>query len=539
MVNRTLYRFTVFILIFLAVSLSWDAVLEAEPLTYRVDREYIKVWINDDGTIDLLYNISVTCISGVMSGFYVGQPTGDFKIGETKDIGGTTLEASDASSGSNYQVDVTLLKPINGGESAEFTLLTNVGQMIYKDDNNKGNYGMKFIACWFDEAEVSDLRIQIIFPPGTKVGDVKNTPDWNQVPTEEEGRLAMYWERQNLARGQKFEVGVSFPSSLLPNYKVNDNTSDLFSLLIPLAFIGIIILFIILVMFGAVGSFRKRTYLAPKMDIEALGIKTGLTAVEAAQLLGLPPPKVVTAILYGLLLKKVVYVEGVEPIINLKVQSRPSDLRYYEIDFLDAIKPDGYLSEEKLAKTIMYLRDAVDNKVRGYCREDTVNYYRSVVEQAWNQVEKAQTPELASNLFNEQLLWLMLDNKYVDRTKEKFTPIIFIPGPDWGWYNYNHRYLPGPVPSQGDSKTIPPAGKPGIPGADFTDSIAKSLEQTSSKFVSNMEQFTKSILPPPAQQAQSHAPVQHNSSCVCACHACACACACVSCACACAGGGGH
>jgi len=536
MVSRTPYRLTFFALIFLVVSLSWNFVLAAEPLTYRVDHEYIKVWINDDGTIDLFYNIRVICVSGVMNGFYIGQPTGDFKIGEAKDIGDANLKASDASSGSNYRVDVTLLKPINSGEFAEFTLLTNVGHMIYRDEDNKGNYGMKFVACWFEDAEVSDLRVQIIFPPGTKAGDVKNTPEWDQVPTEEEGRLVMYWERNNLARGQRFDVGVSFPSSLMPNYKVGDGSSGLLLLLIPFAFIGFIVLFIILMI---VGAFKKRIYLTPQMNIEALGVKTGLTAVEAAQLLGLPPPKVVTAILYGLLLKKVVYVEGVEPSLNLKVSPRPSDPRYYEIDFLDAIKPDGYLSEEKLAKTIMYLRDTVDNKVRGYCREDTVNYYRTVVEQAWNQVEKAQTPELASNFFNEQLLWLMLDNKYVDRTKEKFTPIIFIPRPDWGWYNYNRRYLPSSEPSQGDLKTIPSAGKPSIPGADFADSVAKSLEQTSSKFVSNIEQFTKSILPPPAQQAQSHTPVQHKSNCVCACHACACACACVSCACACAGGGGH
>ncbi len=539
MVNKTICTFTVLALIFLAVSLSWNAALAAEPLTYQVDREYIKIWINGDGTIDLLYNMTVTCTSGVMSGFYVGQPNGDFKIGEAKDIGGAVLKAVDASSGSNYRVDVTLPKPINVGESSEFTLLTNVGQMIYNDADNKGNYGMKFIACWFDDAEVSDLRAMIVFPSGTKAGDVKNTPNWDQVPTEEGGRLVMYWERNNLTKGQKFEVGVSFPSSLMPNYKANSGTSDLFTLLIPLAFVAFIVLFIILAMVGAFGALRKRNYLAPQMNIEALGVKAGLTAVEAAQLLGLPPPKVVTAILYGLLLKKVVYVEGVEPSINLKVQSRPPDLMYYEIGFLDAIKPDGYLSEEKLAKTIMNLRDTVDNKVRGYCREDTVNHYRSVVEQAWSQVEKAQTPELASNLFNEQLLWLMLDDGYVNRTKQKFTPIIFIPGPEWGWYNYNSRYLPNVAPSQSDLKTAQPAGKISIPGADFADSIAKSFEQTSSKFVSNIEQFTKNILPPPAQQAQSRAPVQHNSNCVCACHACACACACVSCACACAGGGGH
>jgi len=538
MVNRTKIGFTIILLISLTLIFSFGSTItKAESLTYHVDYEYVKIWINEDGTIDLLYGIKVTCYSGTMTGFYVGQPTDDFKIGEAKDVSGVKLDARDVSEGNNYQVDVTLLKPIGKGEVSEFTLLTNVGRMIFKDEQNPGNYGMKFIPTWFDYAELSDLKLLIIFPPETKVENVKNTPDWDSTQ-EEDGRLAMYWERHSLTQGQRFEVGVSFPSSLLPNYEAEEGSSGILFVLIPLIIFIIIAIFVVLFIRRFMTSIKRAQYLAPQMSMESLGIKTGLTAVEAAQLLDLPPQKIITAILYGLLLKKVVSVEGIDPSIKLAALPQPQELRYYEIDFVKAIKPDGFLSEEKLAQTIMYLRDTVDNKIRGYCREDTINHYKSVVAEAWKQVETAQTPELASNLFNEQLLWLMLDGKYVDRTREKFTPIIFIPSPDWGWYHYNRRYIPKPETlPQAPSPTQP--SKTTIPGADFANSIARSFEQTSSKIVLNMEKFTKSILPPPPQKAQSHTPVQHRSNCVCACHACACACACVSCACACASGGGH
>lgn len=538
MVNKIHTRFTLIVLISLTLIFSFGiAIIKAESLTYRVDYEYVKIWINDDGTIDLLYGIKVTCYSGTMTGFYIGQPTGDFKIGEAKDATGTQLNARDVSEGNNYRADVTLLKPISKGESSEFTLSTNVGKMIFKDEQNPGNYGMKFTPTWFDDAELADLKLLIIFPPGTKVEDVKNTPDWDSTQ-EEEGRLATYWERQNFTQGQRFEVGVSFPSSLLPNYKADEGSSGISSLLIPLIILIFIAIFAFLFIRRFITGIKRTKYLSPQIGMESLGIKAGLTAVEAAQLIDVPPQKVVTAILYGLLLKKVISVEGTDPSIKLRASPQPQELRYYEIDFIKAIKPDGFLSEEKLAQTIMYLRDTVDNKIKGYCREDTINHYKSVVAEAWKQVETAQTPELASNLFNEQLLWLMLDGKYVDRTREKFTPIIFIPSPDWGWYYYNRRYLPKPETlPQAPSPTQP--SKTTIPGADFADSVARSFEQTSSKIVLSMEKFTKSILPPPTQQAQSHAPAQHRSNCVCACHTCACACACVSCACACAGGGGH
>jgi hypothetical protein len=221
-------------------------------------------------------------------------------------------------------------------------------------------------------------------------------------------------------------------------------------------------------------------------------------------------------------------------------KENPSDLklRYYEIDFLNAIKEDGTLEEKGLADTVMFLRSSVEEKLRGYCRRDTVDYYRKVVAKAWEQVEQEGTPALASKAFDEQLLWLLLDPQRDARTKKAFENRVFEPAPLWFWYwygygQYNRRptYRPN-VESPTQSK--PP---PKIPGADFANGIATAVENTSNNIVGSLEKFANSIIPTPPPKKTSHQPARKGASCVCACAACACACACVSCACACAGGG--
>jgi hypothetical protein len=291
---------------------------------------------------------------------------------------------------------------------------------------------------------------------------------------------------------------------------------------------------------------RKSTYSSPKVSMETLGIRRGLTAVEASYLLGIKPTQIITEILYSLLQKRAVWVESTNPALKLRIMplfqnktgTDENPLRYYEIDFLHALKDaEGTLDEEKLAHTVMFLRDTVEQKLRGYSRRDTVDYYRKIVTKAWSQVEQAGTVEIASKAYDEQLLWLMLDPNYRSRTETTFRDRAFEPSPFWFWYwyGYNH-YNPHPAYKPNVDAPAQAAKPPTIPGAEFANNIATAVEKTSSNIVVNIEKFANAIIPVQTQKA-SHAPARHDAECVCACATCACACACVSCACACAGGG--
>ena len=189
---------------------------------YQLDHEWAEIWINpEDGTIDLLYDISLTLNSGSAINFvYVGQPKRDFTIGTAIDQQGHTLKASDASSGSDYKVRVDLNTPLTAGQTTRFTLTTNVAGMIWEDTDNPGNVGMQFTPTWWDEASVLDLRVLIVLPQGVTEDMVKTSVDWNNIQSED-GRLAVYWER-SLAPGQRSDFGVSFPKEYVQAYERKD-----------------------------------------------------------------------------------------------------------------------------------------------------------------------------------------------------------------------------------------------------------------------------------------------------------------------------
>jgi hypothetical protein len=540
MVKNRAVIFAFFALLFLML-LARD--VSAQTRVYYFGQEWAKIWINSDGSIDLLYNMSLTLQSGSDIHYVlIGQPKGDFTIGQATDQNDNNLSTSDASSGSDYKVQVNLTQPLSAGQTVWFTLTTNVAHMIYED--NQTNVGMEFKPTWFSEAQVLDLRVAIVLPSGVNASTVATGANyWNGTSVEPDGRLSICWERQNLQPNEQYDFGVSFPKQSGQSYEQKPNAT--MALLLQygpgLAILGVFIVGIV-----TVGRFvGKKQYLHPTLSMETLGVRRGLTAVEATYLLDMKPPKIVTEILYSLLQKRAVWVESTSPSIKLKVMepfqsktgTRETPLRYYEIDFLHAVKDDGTLDEEKLAKTVMLLRDTVEEKLRGYRRQGTIDYYRSVVTKAWGQVEQAGTPDLASKAYDEQLLWLFLDPNVKTRTETAFRDRAFEPSPLWLWYWYGYsHYTPHPAYQPNIGTPAQAAKPPTIPGAEFANNIATSVENTSNNIVVNLEKFANSILPFQPGKSSTQ-PAHHNADCVCACAACACACACVSCACACAGGG--
>ena len=186
--------------------------VNAQNLVYSVDHEWAQIFINQDGTIDLTYNITVTVTSGIMHGFYVGQPNSDFTLGQAVDQYGNSLQVADASSGGDYRVDVTLNQPLTAGQSVWFQVTTNVAGMISNDTTNPGNYGMQFIPQWISDVPISDVRVQIVLPPDVTVSDVKTTQNFYNGTSTVEGRLAVYWEKP-VIQAKRTVLGRCFFSS--------------------------------------------------------------------------------------------------------------------------------------------------------------------------------------------------------------------------------------------------------------------------------------------------------------------------------------
>jgi hypothetical protein len=290
---------------------------------------------------------------------------------------------------------------------------------------------------------------------------------------------------------------------------------------------------------------RKLDYLPPKIAIEGHGIKRGLTAVEAAILLETPLDRVFTMILFGVIKKGAARVTKEKPLEIEATEPLPEGLRTYEKEFLTAMAHEKKSTEKRaLQKLAVNLVKSIQKKMKGFSLKETKAYYQSIVKQAWEQVETAETPEVKSEKFAETIEWSMLDKDFDDRTRRTFRtgPVIM---PPW-WAMYRPSSIPsastgGPSPTPGRVTVTHSKGGvslPSLPGADFASSVVTGIQNTASNLVSNVTEFTGGVTkttnppPPPSRATSGGRPSSGGSSC-----ACACACACAGCACACAGGG--
>jgi hypothetical protein len=282
------------------------------------------------------------------------------------------------------------------------------------------------------------------------------------------------------------------------------------------------------------GNKRKMQYLPPKVSIEGHGIKRGLTAVEAAILMETPLDKVMTMILFGVVKKGAAEVVKRDP-LELKIAAElPAELHDYEFDFVKAFKElDVAKRRSALQSMTVALVKSVSEKMKGFSRKESIEYYKRIMETAWEQVQKSNTPEMQMAFFDQQLEWTMLDNEYDDRSRRVFRGPVFVPM--W-WGSYDPGYHPHQTSTGGGLSTSLPgssSGRTSLPGADFAASVVTGVQTFSSKVIGNVNTFTEKVTGvtnPPPKPTSSGGGGRSGGGC-------ACACACAGCACACAGGG--
>jgi hypothetical protein len=247
-----------------------------------------------------------------------------------------------------------------------------------------------------------------------------------------------------------------------------------------------------------------------------------------------PLDKVMTMILFGLVKKNAALVTTRDP-LELKIASPlPEKLREYETNFLKAFGESDKKSRRKLLQDMtVALVKSLSEKMKGFSRRETIEYYKSIMEKAWAQVEAADTPEVKSRMYEEALEWTMLDKEYDDRTRRVFTGPIIVP--NW-WGRYDPAWKGGGSSSTPVSvPSAPGKGGSGLPGADFAASVVNGVQGFAAGVIGNVQEFTGRVTnvtnppPPPPKSSGGRSGGGGRS--------CACACACAGCACACAGGG--
>jgi hypothetical protein len=299
-----------------------------------------------------------------------------------------------------------------------------ITDVLYKDTTNPTtDASAVFGPTYFNSKYVhgsTDLTVVFHLPAGVQPTEARyHTPSSNwpgdaapAVGQDAQGNVTYTWHSAGASGSTQYLLGASFPNKYVPAGAVvvpplidfsgffssigrlanNGAFWAIFCNVVPWA---VILLFVLI---GAINARRRKLeYLPPKISIEGHGIKRGLTAVEAAILMEEPLDKVMTMILFGVVKKNAATVTSKDP-LNLAVASpMPAELNDYEKAFLAAFADSSQTNHRNaLEDMTIALVKSVSEKMKGFSRKETVEYYKGIMERAWEEIKKAGTPELKS-----------------------------------------------------------------------------------------------------------------------------------------------
>ncbi len=537
----------------------------AQSYYFELNRLAADVFINSDGSISLAYQFGFTNTPSASSIEYVdvGMPNSSFSLdGAKANVDGqpVSLSRSDyEGNGSGFAVVLGSAAIRPGKSGTVYVTIPHAGTWLHFDDNDKNLASFAFSPTWFGSKYVTGstyISVSFHLPPGVQPEE----PRWHAAPSgwspepqtslDSDGRVVYTWENQQASGSTEYTFGASFPAQYVPAAAISQ--PSIFEMLGVSAdtcftFLCCGGIFASIIGIGwwstEASKRRKLQYLPPKIAIEGLGIKRGLTAVEAATLMELPLDKVMTMILFGVVKKEAAAVKTRDPLELTLASPLPEGINPYEQDFLKAFEKTDKAERRKALQTMMIdLVTSVSNKMKGFSRKETIAYYKNITEKAWTQVEAAQTPEVKSEAYEKNIEWTMLDKDYDDRTRDVFRtgPVII---PTW-WGRYDPTFsrpavsTPSARPGPSGSPSGGQISLPTLPGGSFAASVVTGVQSFSSGVIGNVTDFTGAItnktnpvpIPPPSRSSGGRSGGGGGGGC-------ACACACAGCACACAGGG--
>jgi hypothetical protein len=529
--------------------------VSAQSYSFSLDKEVVDVVINANGTLSVAYafTFSNDASGHVLDFVDVGLPNGNYDYGSiTADVNGNPVSVtSDYQGDGSYGVAIELgNRSIKPGQTGTVNVQIGViNQMVFPDDDDETYASSEFSPTWFGSEFVrgtSDITVRLHLPPGVTPEEPRYHLARGGWPCAKEPSAALdenqgvvyTWQCPDAKGYTQYTFGASFPAKYVPeNVIVRPSLLDileidedtLFGFGFMCCFGGI---FFGIPALSAIGDRkRKLQYISPKISIEGHGIKRGLTAVEAAILMGQPLEKVMTMVLFGVIKKNAAEVLNREPLQLGIANPLPEGLRGYETEFLLAFKEEKAATRRTALKTMtVNLVNSVAEKMKGFSRKESLEYYKAINDKAWAQIAAAGTPEMQSQIFEEALEWTMLDKDYDDRARRTFTSPIFVP--TW-WGRYDPVYRGGvSTPGAAPVSMAGSGGRVALPGADFAASVVTSTQTFAQKVLGG--NFTQGVTnvtnPMPKPSSSSYRSGSGGGSC-------ACACACAGCACACAGGG--
>lgn len=541
----------------LIVGLLTAAAVPAAATTYLFDLPQMEIdlWPQTDGKLHVIYQITFrNAILDPLDVVDIGTPDANLDLSSFRaslaDSAGNTYPLTDIRKSSQVTGAEVWLRghEIKKGETAVLTVEFTHPGMVWFDDDDENYVSVEFGNTYFGSEYVRgtmELTVRWHFPKGVTGNESKYH---REAPTQMEAtddHLIFTYHLPAASPSAMQKFGIGFPAQYMNQEAIRKKSlaggcADFSAMLFARESCGCFMMFaiffsIFILPFLLRAVFHRRRmkkYLPPAIGIEGAGPRRGLTAPEAAVVLELPPDKVLMMILFGLMKKGAVEVGEKKPLELLPTElAADVKLHPYEQGFLGAIKKkDGRLAEDKLKSMFVALIKDVNSKLSGFSRKETKQYYKQIVDTAWDTVEKAATPEVG-DIFAEQSPWLVMDEDFDKRSERTFRDRDIVIFPRWWGHGWGYGRSMGGGTTGGGS-----FGDRGfsIPGANWAHHFTTSLTDFSNSAVKSVTSFTQSITkttnPPPVAVSSGRSRSGGGRSC-------ACACACAGCACACAGGG--
>ncbi|NPV85930.1 MAG: hypothetical protein HPY45_07975 [Anaerolineae bacterium] len=549
----------------------------ASAQTYRFEltKSVVNFFVNSDGSASIEYYLTFKNDPGAspLDAVDIGLPNSSYEMGSiTADIDGVPLNSIETSPYVSPGIAVNLgAASIPPGKTATVhVFIGRVTRILHPSEEEEAESyaSFQFSPTWFGSEYVrgkTDMTVTLFLPAGMNETEPRYYPPKNWpgsgVPEggfDEQGRVFYRWQSSEANGSTQYTFGAGFPARLVPPETIvappQTGPFDFIISALSLVFenlccFGFGALFVIPWIWGiyqgTIGAQRRKLkYLPPKISVEGHGIKRGLTAVEAAILMEQPMDKIMTMILFSVIKKGAATVVSKEPLKLEIAKPLPEGLHNYEKEFLEAFETDQQTAQRsKLQEMMINLVKSVTEKMKGFSRKETVEYYKSITEKAWQYVQAADTPEVKTQKYDEVMDWTMLDKEYSGRTRETFgSGPVYVPM--W-WGRYDPVFRSSSFGSGQATATAgpsaggrPSAGQtfsmPSLPGSDFAASVINSTQTFSAGVLGNLAAFTGGVTnktnPIPVSKSSGYRGGGGGRSC-------ACACACAGCACACAGGG--
>ena len=503
----------------------------AQNYGFSIPRFHCTATVNHDRSLEIEYELEFVCGTGShpIDIIDIGFPTEDYDIGSIEaSVDGLPSKRIYPSTFIDNGVEVHLgNSTIYSGENAVFRLTGVNPNMVFRDSEDDGFASVEFSPTWFDDSFLrgsSEFTLVLVFPPGGHPDSVRfHDIPFTSSSVDSSGRVRYIWESIRQV-SEPFMVGISFPSNLVAGPLSERPSPPLLSpqaigLLITISIVSLISGLVIWGILGAVRNARKRlvSYLPPTIGVEGSGIRRGLTAPLAALLLEVRLKKVFILILFGLLRKGAIQLKGSGIDASVTKVGTGDGLRSYEKAIFDILPGPGDRKNPPASEVQQVFLDMLDDlrdKMDGFSIEETQDYYRSIISNAWKMVKDAGSPDKAASILAERFGWLFADEDFGGMVKD--LPVVTTAAYPYWFGNIMHH-----TDSFSGSASL----------TEVCSSLAGILEGAAGRAVSSLSKLSSIVTSVTNPVPVSRSSGSSGGS------SCACACACAGCACACAGGG--